>query len=66
MGFMSRLFGKQAGEDTQHRDDVARSQQLVSRETGQTSDEKDATRGRMEAELDAQRARRAPVPTPEP
>jgi len=43
--------------------DRARSQQMAGRETGQTADEQAATRGRMEAELDAQRQGRAGTTT---
>ena len=45
--------------------DRARGQQLAGRETGQTTDEQAGTRGRMEAELDAQRLRRNQPPVTE-
>jgi hypothetical protein len=63
MGFLDRIFGKRrAGAPTTDAD-RARSQQLAGRETGQTLDEQAATRGRMEAEMDAQRERRNQPPT---
>ena len=71
MGFLSRLFGKKASGSEAADADRARSQKLADRarqaklvgqETGQTADEQAGTRGRMEAELDAQRERRNQTP----
>lgn len=59
MGFFSRLFGKKPATST---DPPAPSRPLVGHETAQTTDEKAATRDRMEAELSAQRDRRPPAP----
>ena len=64
MDFLKRLFGKRSGGPSATDADRARSQQLAGRETGQTADEQSATRGRMEAELDAQRERRNQPPAP--
>lgn len=65
MSFLSKLFGKKQDSDSVIAD-RARSQVMgqgmAGRETGQTKDEQDATRGRMEAELDAQRAKRKTTP----
>ncbi len=67
MGFLNRLFGKKPGTSEaadadrargQKLADRARSEKLAGRETGQTADQQAGTRGRMEAELDAQRLRR--------
>jgi len=61
MGFLDRLFGKKR-TPTATTADQARSRQMAGQETGQTVDEQAATRGRMEAELDAQRQERAAAP----
>lgn len=58
MGFLDRLFGKKRGDSEATKADRARSGMLAGRETGQTTDEQAGTRGRMEAELNAQRERR--------
>ena len=64
MGFLDRLFKKKdRTRSAASADDLARSQKLAGRETGQTTDEQTATRGRMEAEMDAQRERRGQPPT---
>ena len=66
MGFLDRLLqlvGKKRAPDATTTADQARSQQLAGRETGQTAAEQAGTRGRMEAELDAQRGRRTQPPT---
>ena len=64
MNIFKRLFGRQRATSSTTDADRARSQQLAGRETGQTTGEQAATRGRMEAELDAQRERRnQPPPT---
>ncbi len=63
MGFLDRLFKKKnSTRSAASADDLARSQKLAGRETGQTTDEQTATRGRMEAEMDAQRERRGQAP----
>jgi hypothetical protein len=62
MGFLDRLFGKKRRGSATAAADAARGERLVGQETGQTVDEQAATRGRMEAELDAQRERRTPPP----
>jgi hypothetical protein len=59
MGWLDRLFGKKRTPDAATAADQARSQQMAGRETGQTAAEQAATRGRMEAELAAQRQGRA-------
>ena len=73
MGFLNRLFGKKPGASEaadadrargQKLADRARSEKLAGRETGQTADQQAGTRGRMEAELDAQRERRNQTPKP--
>ena len=63
MNFLKRIFGKQRATPSAIDADRVRSQQLAGRETGQTTGEQAATRGRMEAELDAQRERRNQPPT---
>lgn len=62
MSFLDRLFGKKRATDDAAAEDLARSHQMAGHETGQTTDEQTATRGRMEAEMDAQRERRAQPP----
>ena len=71
MGFLNRLFGKKPGASEAADADRARGQMLADRtrqakiagrENGQTLDEQAGTRGRMEAELDAQRLRRDQTP----
>ena len=66
MNVFKRIFGKRSGAQDATAADRARSQQLAGRETGQTTGEQAATRGRMEAELDAQRERRAAAAAPCP
>ena len=61
MGLLDRLFGKKRAPDAGAAADQARSQRMAGRETGQTADEQATTRGRMEAELTGQRARRGPA-----
>ena len=64
MGFLDRFFKKKnSTRSAASADDLARSQKLAGRETGQTADEQTATRGRMEAEMDSQRERRGRPPT---
>ena len=62
MQFLDRFLGKRRARQDKRRArqaanaaDLARSQKLAGRETGQTMDEQAATRRRMEAEMDAQR-----------
>ncbi len=69
MGFLDRLFGKGRAAKKQAAREAtaanrARGQRIAGRETGQTTDEQAGTRGRMEAEMDAQRARRNQAPPP--
>jgi hypothetical protein len=61
MGFLDRLFGKKKSSSAATADDLARSQQMAGRETGQTVDEQAATRSRMETEMAGQREQRAAV-----
>jgi hypothetical protein len=66
MGFLTRWFGRfgrKRAPSAAATADWARGGQLAGRETGQSSEEQAATRGRMEAEMDAQRQRRQPPPT---
>ncbi len=64
MKFLDRLFGKKRAANEAITGDQARSRKLMGAETGQTQAEQDATRGRMEAELDAQRQQRTSPPPP--
>lgn len=68
MGFLDRIFGKRGAKDSTTTADQARSEKLKLRghEVGQSPEEQAATRGRMEAELDAQRQRREQPSMPEP
>jgi hypothetical protein len=59
MGLFDRLFGKKRRPDATTAADRARGQPMAGRETGQTAEEQAATRGRMEAEMAAQRQGRA-------
>jgi hypothetical protein len=54
MGFLNRLFGKKRAPTAT----APPSRPLAGHETGQTADEQAATRGRMEAEMTAQRGGR--------
>jgi hypothetical protein len=58
MSFLSRLFRKDRPLDAHTTETRARSASMAGREIRQTQSEQDATRGRMEAELDAQRSTR--------
>lgn len=62
MGFLDRIFGKKRAVNDTTAIDRERGQRMAGRETGQTAGEQADTRGRMEAELDAQRERRANPP----
>ncbi len=62
MGFLDRIFGKKRAGDAGVAADLARSRELAGRETGISQGEKDATRSRMEADMDAQRERRQQPP----
>ena len=66
MDFFKRIFGKRRETPVTTDADRARSQRLAGRETGQTAEEQATTRGRMEAEMDAQRDRRNQPPTASP
>jgi hypothetical protein len=61
MGLFSRLLGKQDQPSAATAETRKRSEALVGHPTAQTGDEQAATRARMEAELDAQRASRQGV-----
>jgi hypothetical protein len=65
MGLFDRIFGKRGAKDSTTAADQARSEHLKLRghETGQSPEEQAATRGRMEAEMDAQRQRREQQPS---
>ena len=66
MGILDRFLGKSRAKNQAAREaiaaDLVRSRKLSGRETGKTTDEQAGTRGRMEAELDAQRQRRGLPP----
>jgi hypothetical protein len=62
MGFFDRIFRRRSTSTATTEADRVRSQSLAGRETGQTADEQAATRGRMEAELNAQREQRNQPP----
>lgn len=64
MGLIERFFSKRRAGRESAAADLARSQVLSGQAIGQSDDEQVATRGRMEAELDAQRARREQSATP--
>ena len=59
MGFLDRFFKKNRPVDAHTAETRARSTSMAGREIRQTQAEQDVTRGRMEAELDNQRAGRA-------
>jgi hypothetical protein len=56
---LDRLFGKKRSSSAATADDLARSQQMAGRETGQSAEEQAATRSRMETEMAGQREQRA-------
>jgi hypothetical protein len=58
MGLFTRFFDRRRAANAANEADLVRSRKLSGQAILQTGDEKIATRGRMEAELDAQRARR--------
>ena len=60
MGLFSRLFAKQRKGNEALAADRARQQSVRGRAVIQTADEQQATRQRMEADLDTQRERRSP------
>ncbi len=70
MGILSRHFGKKSDRDTARAADLTRRQEfaghqnLAGQGTIQTQGEQDATRGRMEAELNGQRQRREDATKP--
>ena len=59
MGLFSRLFGKHRRGTEALAADRARQQSVRGRAVIQTADEQQATRQRMEADLDTQRERRS-------
>lgn len=65
MGFLTRFFKSKRAANAGAAADAARSRILSGQAIAQTRDEQAATRGRMEAELDAQRERRAHPPAPD-
>jgi hypothetical protein len=70
MGLLDRLFSKgrakqQAGQAARAAD-LARSRKLSGGAVDQNQDEQQATRGRMEAELEGQRERRGQTPPANP
>jgi hypothetical protein len=64
MGLFTRFFDRRRAVNAANAADLVRSRKLSGQAIGQSGDEQTATRGRMEAELDAQRARRAQPPAP--
>lgn len=64
MGLLTRFFDRKSAASAIVAADLARSRVLSGQAIGQSWDEQLATRGRMEAELDAQRERREHPPTP--
>lgn len=58
MGLLDKIFGKKR-ESASVAEDRARQQSVKGKGVAQTDDEQQATRTRMEAELDGQRARQA-------
>lgn len=64
MGFFDRLFGKKRTVAVTGDGTAVSSRPLAGHETGQSAEEQAATRGRMEADLDAQRHRREPPAPP--
>ena len=65
MGFLTSFFNRNRIAKAATAADVARGQQLQGHEVGQTLDEQQATRGRMEAEMDAQRHKREQATRPD-
>lgn len=60
MGLFTKLFSRHRAGDEALTADRARQQSVRGKGVIQTSDEQQATRARMEAELDGQRERRSP------
>ena len=56
MGLLDRFFKRKRPVDARTAETRSRSTSMAGREIRQTQGEQDATRSRMEAELDAQRA----------
>jgi hypothetical protein len=65
MGFLASFLGKNKAAKAAAAADVARGQKLHGHEVGQSPDEIAATRGRMEAEMDAQRRERERATRPD-
>jgi hypothetical protein len=63
MGFLDRLFGKK--RNVAPAEFTEASARPAGKETGQTADEQAATRRAMEAEMTAQRDRRAQANSPQ-
>jgi hypothetical protein len=64
MGFLTRYFDRKRAANATVAADLARSRVLSGQAIGQTGDEQASTRGRMEAELVAQRERREHAAAP--
>lgn len=64
MGLFDRFFGKKRG-DAGLEADRARQQSVRGKGFSQSADEQQATRSRMETELEGQRDRRAGTPPPQ-
>ena len=62
---VDRLLGRRSAPAVALAADRARSQQMHGQETGQTEQEQAAMRQRMEADMNDQRAQRAPPNAPE-
>jgi hypothetical protein len=62
---IDRLFGRRAAPDAALAADRARQRQMHGQETRQTEQEQAAMRQRMEADMDDERAQRAPPSAPE-
>jgi hypothetical protein len=65
MGFLNTFLGKNRASKAVAMADLARGQMLRGHEVGQSVAEQAATRGRMEAELDAQRRERERATRPD-
>jgi hypothetical protein len=63
--WIDRVLGRHSAPDAALAADHARQRQMHGQETGQTEQEQAAMRQRMEADMDTQRAQRAPHTDPE-
>jgi hypothetical protein len=64
MGLFTRFVDRRRAANAANEADLVRSRKLSGQAIIQSEDEQMATRGRMEAELDAQRTRREHPPVP--